>query len=249
MRIVAWNCNGGFHRKIDALMALRPDVAVISECAEPELLAARGPMPEMPCPPAWIGRNRNKGLGIFALGDSIIQTLPRVHAGLHWILPVEVHGPARFNLLGVWAQNASAGIRKKANPGPLRESLAFYRGFLGAAPAVAAGDFNNHILWDKPDWRMNHADAVVAMEELGMVSGYHAHRGIAQGAEREPTHYWRDRTKEGPTYHIDYIFLPATWLPAMTGFEVGSFEDWCGNGLSDHVPLVAEVDLQTEIAP
>ena len=43
MRIVAWNCNRALHRKIDALMTLRPDVAVISEAAKPERLVARVP--------------------------------------------------------------------------------------------------------------------------------------------------------------------------------------------------------------
>ena len=30
MRLVAWNCNMALHRKFDALLALRPDVAIIS---------------------------------------------------------------------------------------------------------------------------------------------------------------------------------------------------------------------------
>jgi hypothetical protein len=33
MRIVAWNCNMAFDRKVEDLLALRLDVAVISECA------------------------------------------------------------------------------------------------------------------------------------------------------------------------------------------------------------------------
>ena len=243
MRIVAWNCNGGFHRKIDALMELRPDVAVISECAEPELLAARGEMPEMSCPPVWIGSNRNKGTAVFAFGNADLRPHPRFNAGLHWILPVEISGPVRVNLMAVWAQNASAGIRKKANPGPLRTALDFYRRFLTEAPAVIAGDFNNNIQWDKPGWAMNHRTAVDLLTEMGLVSAYHEDRQLPQGNEPEPTHYWRDRTKDGPTYHIDYIFLPRRWLPGLTALEVGSFEDWCGNGLSDHVPLVAEIDL------
>lgn len=223
-------------------MALRPDVAVISECAEPALLAQRGPLPEMSCPPAWLGRNPNKGLGVFAFGDQTLRTIPRINAGLVWILPVEILGPVRFNLLAVWAHNANAGIRKKPNPGPLRQPLDFYRDFLTDAPAMAAGDFNNHLIWDKPGWAMNHADAVEALADLRLVSGYHAHRNLAQGDETDPTIYWRDRKKDGPVYHIDYIFLPEVWLPAMTAFEVGSFEDWCGNGLSDHVPLIVDID-------
>ena len=31
MRLVAWNCNMALHRKVDALLALRLDIAVISD--------------------------------------------------------------------------------------------------------------------------------------------------------------------------------------------------------------------------
>jgi exodeoxyribonuclease III len=46
-----------------------------------------------------------------------------------------------------------------------------------------------------------------------------------------------------PTYHIDYVFLPSAWLANVTHFEVGRFADRCGNGLSDHVPIVLDLDL------
>ena len=49
-------------------------------------------------------------------------------------------------------------------------------------------------------------------ERLGLVSAYHAIRGEAHGPETVPTLYWRDRTKDGPTYHIDYVFLPVAWI-------------------------------------
>lgn len=41
MRLVVWNCNMALPRKWDALMALRPNIAVISECANPEVLAEK----------------------------------------------------------------------------------------------------------------------------------------------------------------------------------------------------------------
>ena len=34
MRIVAWNCNMALHKKYEHLLALRPDVAAIPECAQ-----------------------------------------------------------------------------------------------------------------------------------------------------------------------------------------------------------------------
>ena len=65
--------------------------------------------------------------------------------------------------------------------------------------------------------------------------------GEAQGGETAPTIYWRDRKRDGPTYHLDYIFLPASWVEGVREMTVGSFDDWCGSGLSDHVPVVVEV--------
>lgn len=55
MRIVAWNSNRALHRKIDALMTLRPDVAVISEAAKPERLVAH--VPELAdASLVWVGK-------------------------------------------------------------------------------------------------------------------------------------------------------------------------------------------------
>ncbi|MFT7585290.1 MAG: hypothetical protein ACI9EW_001714, partial [Cellvibrionaceae bacterium] len=38
MKIVAWNCNMAFRRKLDPLLSLQPDIAVISECAQPDIV-------------------------------------------------------------------------------------------------------------------------------------------------------------------------------------------------------------------
>ena len=62
MRLVAWNCCMALHRKVDALMALAPDVAVISECAEPHRIAEKAPE-FTPDTSLWIGDYVHKGLG------------------------------------------------------------------------------------------------------------------------------------------------------------------------------------------
>jgi exodeoxyribonuclease-3 len=135
------------------------------------------------------------------------------HPSLRYLAPVHVDGPAECNLLAVWAQNASAGSIRKHQLGPLRRGLSRYKAFLGERPAVIAGDLNSNTIWDKPGWRINHSTKVRILEEsFGLVSAYHAIRGEAHGAESEPTLYWRDRTKDGPTYHIDYVFLPTAWI-------------------------------------
>ena len=242
MRLVAWNCAMALHRKFEALLALKPDIAVISECAEPARLEARG----LDCgagQPLWIGDNPNKGLAVFAFNGYRMRIADDYQATLRWIAPVHVEGPQSFNLLAVWAQNLSGGVSRKKQSGPFRRALSRYRDLLSDGPAFVAGDLNNNVIWDRPGWRINHAVAVDKLAALGLVSAYHERNGEPQGGETMPTIYWRDRTKDGPTYHLDYIFMPRDRLDRVREFHVGSFEDWCGNRLSDHVPVVLDIDL------
>ena len=194
MRLVAWNCCMALHRKIDALMALRPDVAVISECAEPDRIWEKAPE-FTPDTSLWVGRNIHKGLGVFTF-NGYGATLADVHdPSIRLIAPVRITGPAVFNLLAVWVQLDG---HRKAEPGPTIRALDAYGDFLDEAPAVATGDLNNHVLWDKPGHAANHANAVARFHSLDMISAYHADRQVADGDEREPTHYRRDRTKRRP---------------------------------------------------
>jgi exodeoxyribonuclease-3 len=243
MRIVAWNCNMALDRKIEALLALEPDVAIVSECAEPDRFRARMGPGWTRSDPVWIGRNPNKGLAVFAFNGYTAALAERYDPRLRYIAPVRIVGPAACNLLAVWAQNLSGGITRKRQTGPLLRSLRAYRDFLLEGPAIVAGDLNSNTIWDKPGWRNNHATKVASLRELGMISAYHHVRGEPHGAESEPTLYWRDRTKHGPTYHIDYVFLPNDWCARIRDLRVGSFEDWCGSGLSDHVPVVVDVGV------
>ncbi len=231
------------HRKMDALLRLDPDIAVISECAEPQVLETRGlgGLNTHNC--IWMGSNPNKGLGVFAFNGFRLARHTPCCPTLKFILPVHVAGRCNFNLLAVWAQNASAGITRKHQLGPLRRSLGKYREFLGAAPLILAGDFNNNVIWDRPGWRINWMTTLNQLGNLGQISAYHAMTGEEQGREKMPTLYWRDRKKDGPTYHIDYVFVPRDRVGAIRDCRIGRFEDWCGNGLSDHAPVVVDIDL------
>ncbi len=229
-------------RKVDALLALKPDIAIVCECAEPERLRSKASW--MQGEPVWIGRNPHKGLAVFAFNGYAVRLAASYYSSLRYIAPVHVDGPTQCNLLAVWAQNASAGSIRKHQLGPLRRGLSRYRSFLGERPAVIAGDLNSNTIWDKPGWRINHSTKVRILEEsFGLVSAYHTIRGEAHGQESEPTLYWRDRTKDGPTYHIDYVFLPTAWIGKVSHLSVGAFETWCGAGLSDHVPVIVDVDI------
>lgn len=243
MRIVAWNCNMALDRKVEGLLALQPDIAVVSECAEPERLRLRAQSSWIEGEPVWIGRNPHKGLAVFAFNGYRARLADGYHPSLRYVAPVHIDGPRPCNLLAVWAQNASAGGIRKYQLGPLRRSLSRYRDFLTSRPAIVAGDLNSNTIWDKPGWRINHSTKVKILEEkFGLVSAWHAVRGERHGEESMPTLYWRDRIKDGPTYHIDYVFLPMSWVDKVR-VEIGTFENWCIAGLSDHAPVVVDIDL------
>ena len=81
------------------------------------------------------------------------------------------------------------------------------------------------------------------LDDLNIVSAYHSVTGEPHGKETIPTLYWRDRREDGPTYHIDFCFIPRNWVPRISHFDIGRYAAWCGNGLSDHVPITLDVDL------
>jgi endonuclease/exonuclease/phosphatase family metal-dependent hydrolase len=134
------------------------------------------------------------------------------------------------------------GSIRKYQLGPLRRALSRYRGTPADRAAVIAGDLNSNTIWDRPGWRINHSTKVKILEkDFGLVSAYHAVRGEPHG-RREADALLRDRTKDGPTYHIDYVFVPSPWI-GKARVHVGAFEIWCGSGLSDHVPVIVDVDI------
>jgi len=103
MRIVAWNCNMALHKKYERPLSLRPDIAVIPECADGALIAERAPG-FSPSWSDWIGgSNRNKGLAVFTFGAFHGIRSPIYQEDCPFFAPIRIEGPARFNLLGVWA--------------------------------------------------------------------------------------------------------------------------------------------------
>jgi endonuclease/exonuclease/phosphatase family metal-dependent hydrolase len=133
-----------------------------------------------------------------------------------------------------------------AEPGPTLLALRAHARFLTERSSIIAGDLNNHIRWDKPGKASNHANALSKIAALGLTSAYHTFYGLDQGMEKHPTLYWRDRTRTGPTFHIDYVFVPHDATRLLRRVAVGSHAKWIASGMSDHAPLV--VDLLPEFA-
>ena len=237
LRIVTWNCNMALRHKFEALLSLRPDVAVIQECAAPDGAAGRGW--RAACRDAdWIGFNAQKGLGIFTFGGLTLRRHPSYAERLSLYLPVEIDGPCRFNLLGVWVADARK-VPAGATNDPLR-AVRFYRPFLAAAPAVVAGDFNR--LPQQMSARSKEPPGASVVELLAEAGLENADIVMSDASGQEAlrrTHYHQRRFSRG--FVVDYLFIPAAARARLTAFEVGDPHDWLR--WSDHVPLVAELDL------
>ncbi len=182
MRIVSWNCGSGFHRKIEALLALAPDVAIVQECADLDTLTRKAPE-FAPTGALWTGDNPHRGLGVFSFGRYRLARAGIADASITYAIPARVIGPSAFNLVALWSHYGKSPVTV-AEPGPTVRALRTYASFLTKRPSIMAGDLNNHVRWDKPGKASNHAIAMAEIAALGLASAYHAFYRLAQGSEK-----------------------------------------------------------------
>ncbi len=216
MRIVVWNCR---HRLAPAkeafLVDLAADAAVLCEvtAADAERLGAHRAAGD--ASPRGVAVWARAGLAPVELAEPCVAAahVAGLDATLVGAWPVVRPGSGRG---GYPAQLASAIRRIAALDGPV----------------VLGGDFNATLC-------ARGADAAnrAALADLGLVSAYHAFHGVAHGAE--PAHTYR-HGPDGGLWHIDFCFVPAAWAPRLRAVEVRL--DAVEAGLSDHAPLVVDLD-------
>ncbi len=231
MRILVWNINMAVHKKVALLHHLAPDIAILPECAAPEVIVAK--CPEFTFTDVhWVERSRHKGLGVFSFGAVRLARSRSFDPRFAVCLPLRVTGPREFHLLAVWALNFHP-----ASDATLPDALRFYRRFLARRDAVVAGDFNNSVFWDRPGKRTNFMNVTASLTRLGLTSAYHAVTGESFAQERRATLWFLKRPQQG--YHIDYCFVPRAWLSSSATVWVGQHPEWLQH--SDHAPLVVSV--------
>lgn len=232
MRFVAWNCNGGFRTKIDAVLNLNPDVAVVSEAKESCLAALDGDATSY----VWAGKSGSKGVAIIGFDGWKLERIG-IDVSDKWFVPVAAtKGDRKVQIVGVWVKRADDGYVK-----PTLRALQTLSEFIAANPTFILGDFNQSVRFDKgrgPGRRFQ--DVIAAFEALQLRSAWHADSGEAHGAEGAPTLHWKWQADS--RYHVDYAFVPNS-LVSVTRIGIGKFEDYVATKLSDHMPLTIDVDL------
>ncbi|BBK77769.1 endonuclease/exonuclease/phosphatase family protein [Clostridium butyricum] len=225
MRIVTWNCNGGFRNKFEYIKKYNADIYVIQECENP-LTSDDNSYKEFAQNYMWVGY-KNKGLGIFGNQNIKLTNNNWDTYGLEWFISCTVND--NFTLLGLWGS------------GNYIEDIYVYlkihqRQLEGLEKVVVCGDFNSNSIWDKKHKRRTHSAVVEDLEKLNLYSCYHLKNDEVQGSETKPTFYLYRKSNKG--YHIDYCFCSKEHLKDL---QIGEFSKWIK--LSDHMPLVVDVDI------
>lgn len=221
MKIITWNCGGAFRKKYPSILKYSPDICIVQECRNLYQFSDKDYQLLFPNF-KWIGRNKNKGIGIFCLKkNSEIHIQDWNSHGIDYFVKFCIDG---IPFIAVWACNNY-----------IEDAYTYFSIHLDKLTNnfIICGDFNSSSIWDdKLRHRIrNHAALVNLFNSVGLNSIYHHKRGLMQGKELDPTFYlYRDRNKP---FHIDYVFCKHE---RVCDFEIGTYEDWIN--LSDHMPII-----------
>ena len=228
MRIVSWNCyRGPCLDRAERLAPLRPNIAVIQECARPDPMPLDGRV-------AWFGTNPRQGVGVVANSPYKVTRGPTDTTFDHTAFPAIVSGPVSFNVLAIWALPRPSYVRA------ILRALETYADFLRAAPSLVIGDFNCFAEWKGKAPSKDHVELARRLrDEFALVSAYHSAPGFNVSEAETPTYFFR--WKENRPFHIDYCFVPAAWRSSIKSVDVRPFNE--AKWQSDHRPVVVELEL------
>jgi endonuclease/exonuclease/phosphatase family metal-dependent hydrolase len=198
--------------------------------------------------------NLSKGTGILIRNGWDVERLDSP-TGLdrRWLCAARITPPdpelPSFVMLAFWALG-SVRERLPSYAKQFADVLETWADAISKEPMVIAGDFNA----SARSKSTIHLNNVATATGLGLTSAYHAFHGVEHGAEKDMTLKWVGKGKIELTYHCDFVFIPSTWVTALTQVEVGAWGDWITSGRSDHTPVMVELSdaalrLQRPLAP
>lgn len=240
MKLITWNCQGAFRKKVGTILLQRPDILVVQECEHPDKLIFKSAT-QRPNDFLWFGENKHKGLGVFSYGKYKFQLLEHYKPEIKIISPISVTGGQfDFTLIAVWANNRQDKDGQYIEQ--VWKAVNHYDLLLNLGKIILTGDFNSNKIWDRKHRIGNHSVVVDRLAEKNIYSVYHKYLNQAQGEENHPT-FFLQRNKDKP-YHIDYCFASEDLYNKVQSIEIGTFDDWILH--SDHAPLSITFDFNKE---
>jgi hypothetical protein len=226
------------HRKREALAALDADVLVVPE-------AQAGFTPDAGQRMLFKGAP-SKGLGVL-VADPYTAAICPADTGLPWLLALDIYrGPDLvLTVLALWTVR-QRGIRRPSYAAQAQQAITAWQETAereGRDPwtgVVLLGDFNASFQGPSAN---THADTVTALHEHGMTSVHHHLTGTAHSAETQHTLRWIAPGRVPLYVHCDYLWLGPDLQPRLRGGGIGTMTDWVESGLSDHVPVWADLAI------
>lgn len=237
MKIIAWNCNMKFRQKIENIIDLSPQLAIISECENIEKLKKSKHF-NLIKNAIWVGENSNKGLGVFSFSDIKLTIASWYNDNFKYIIPIYVQSiKESYLLFAIWACNPRQSNYKYIEQ--VYQAMLFYSQYLTHKNIVIIGDFNSNTIWDKEHQKYgSHSMLVNFLQRKNIKSCYHSYFNETQGKESIPTLYMY-RHIDKP-YHVDYCFLSGNLFKKTKSFKVGKTNIYLQH--SDHMPMSLELD-------
>lgn len=236
MRIVSWNCGGAYRNKIDKILELEPDIAVIQECESLDDLkaSAKAKIPEKSF---WFSeRDHNKGVGIFFYTDYEILSI-QYYSRIEFIVPIRIRNEFDFYLFAVWAMEGRG--EGSAYTGQVERAVnKYYKDILKNNDSILVGDYNSpniHKPVDEPEIEYSLVDS---LKDLGIHSAYHAYFNRDYGEHAHYTFY--QHKKKDFKHMLDYCFASESIINRISQVEIGKYEEWVE--FSDHCPLIIDFD-------
>ncbi len=235
MRLGTWNCRLNIDAKRDALEGLHLDIAIVPESAEQPALAVEPGVSH-----AWTGQNSNKGLGVFAFSPWRIERIDESER-LPWCLPVRARhvDGAELTVLAIWTVKR-AGDGRPAYAAQFAAVLDRWREVITRDRVVLAGDLNASFQGPSV---IPHQINIATLADLGAHSAVQIANGPLGPDDEPATLRWIGPGGKPYHYHCDYIVVSSALVPQVRAAEVGSMADWIDSGLSDHCPVVVDLDI------
>ena len=234
LRIITWNCRiGGFRYKSANVEPLRADILAVQEVEPLDNVLVFGGV-EQPTfrnqikDPAWPRRS----IGLFSYTNAKIRAADATDPVYAFRRFVVNKGFLEFNVAAVWTWDTGVKATRYMQA---HEGVARHREWMQERPTVILGDLN----MDRRYKRSALPELIEMTGELGLVSAYHAFFGEQFGSETRRTYFYHG--KDAAAFHLDYCFIPASWLPFVRQVTVGDHSAWAK--VSDHVPLIVDLAI------
>ena len=215
-----------FTRKRGRMQSLKPDLLILQECSEKDILETEAPFRH------WVGTNKHKGLGVIGFAEHDYKIDESCTNDLPWFIPLQITD-LNLQVLAVWTCVKTPQLRHVR---VTHSAIDHYQQFIDKAPTIIAGDFNSNTIWDKGHPKRSHSLLVEKLHGLGLESLYHHQTTELEGAETTPTLYMYRNPAKG--YHIDYAFLSGSLLSGAW-MEIGNPNVWLSE--SDHMPVILDI--------